>query len=281
MRPKKVHEDVATSSNSKFSFDTEETDTMRPRELNEDLSSSFDAEEKLYARHSDRDMLRKYSQSGVRTPQAICRQSQPIGNRGHDSHPTVLSEQVLRSLPKAASASCIRSRFLNSLGFSKAAEDHVLRNQEASPSRSRSRPLLHKRSDSFSEQLKADHGLLDESMESGSYSSTASTCSSVRSGRRRSISFDDRVTVHPIPSRSSYSERIRNSLWTPPLEMQRMAARNCVEFAAENWDWRQVMDEKDMVVFEGELVHPIHFVRECSLRRHFFQVMSAQQQEQA
>jgi len=150
----------------------------------------------------------------------------------------------------------------------------MIRNQD--PVRS----FRHQRSDSFSEQLKADHGQPDEAMESRSYSSTTSDCSSMGNRRRsRSISFDDKVTVHPIPPRTAYSERMRNSLWTPLLEMQQMAARNCVEFAAENWDWHQVADERDMVVYEGELVHPVHFVRECNLRRQFVQVMSAQQQD--
>ena len=78
----------------------------------------------------------------------------------------------------------------------------------------------------------------------------------------RSVSFDTAVRVHPIPLRSQYSNRIRNSLWTPVSELQENAARNCVEFAAENWDWRQAAEDDDMVVYHGEKIHPIHFLLE-------------------
>jgi hypothetical protein len=122
---------------------------------------------------------------------------------------------------------------------------------------------------------------------------------------KKCVSFDVAVTVYPIPLRTQYSSRIRNSLWTPVSELQENAARNCVEFAAENWDWRQAADDDDMVIYYGEKIHPIHFVaqqeqplllpeaagasaaaavpmqqeQEFSLRRMLFSVLSAQKQE--
>jgi hypothetical protein len=148
---------------------------------------------------------------------------------------------------------------------------------------------------SFQESLKADYGLpaataaaADSDSDCGSTISAASTSSSASTckiggaaagtsckkrkdaGNKnnkapatatiRCVSFDAAVTVHPIPLRSQYSNRIRNSLWTPVSELQENAARNCVEFAAENWDWRQAAEDDDMVVYHGEKIHPIHFV---------------------
>lgn len=98
----------------------------------------------------------------------------------------------------------------------------------------------------------------EESVSTISWQSNSSVGSSGH--RSRSVSFDEYVTVVPIPNRNAYSERIRAQLWTPPVEMQENAARNTFEFAAENWDWRQVTDEKDMVDYNGELIHPIHFM---------------------
>jgi hypothetical protein len=66
----------------------------------------------------------------------------------------------------------------------------------------------------------------------------------------------------------------------PYQELEANAARNIIEFAAENWDWRQVYEESDMVILQGqeEPVHPVHFMKECNMQRQFLLVMSAQQQ---
>jgi hypothetical protein len=177
------------------------------------------------------------------------------------------SEHSRRSPPKAASASYIRSRFLNRLGISEAARVHM----EEAPRRTSSRP----RSGSFSEALKADYGKTDDTISSSHTSAT-----SFDSSTSRKLSFDCAVTVHPIPARSRYSGRIRAAMWTPPAELHQNIARNSYEYAAEGWDWRQVADDEDMVVYAGERIHPIHFAQggECSMRRQFLQVMSARQQ---
>lgn len=187
------------------------------------------------------------------------------------------SDLVQSTPPQAASASFIRSRFLNRLGISKAARAHMdPANSSSRAGTSCSRP----RSGSFQENLKADHGKPDDTVGtlSCSFTSSSTQSSSPSSPLGRGVSFETAVTVHFIPSRTEYSKRIRTTIWTSPLEMQENTARNCLEFAAENWDWRQVADDQDMVAYAGEKIHPVHFVQECSMRQQFLQVMSSRQQ---
>jgi hypothetical protein len=178
------------------------------------------------------------------------------------------------------SANKIRSRLLHSLGFDPAGTSPEAR--QASPvSLKTTRP----RCVSFQEDLKADYGRPAEDPSDISSSSYGSVDSSKSDSSRRSVSFDNSVLVHPIPARTDYSDRIRPQLWTPVEEMQENAARNCLEFAAEGWDWRTVLDDESMVVVHGERIHPIHFAQQqspqCSLRRQFVTVMSAQHAQQS
>ncbi|KAL7465200.1 hypothetical protein ACHAXS_005537 [Conticribra weissflogii] len=80
-------------------------------------------------------------------------------------------------------------------------------------------------------------------------------------GGKKRISFEESVDVIPIPMRSEYSDRIRYRLWNNASEIHENAARNAVEFASENWDWRTVYHEEDMYIccITGELIHPAHY----------------------
>jgi hypothetical protein len=178
-------------------------------------------------------------------------------------------EQVLRSPRKAASASHIRSRFLNRLGISKPTK---VKKEELSKVTS-SGPC----SGSFSETLKADYGKRDNTL--AARASPLASVASFSFSKKRSVRFAVEVAVHPIPSWSRYSDRIRSTIWTPTAEIHANAARNSYEFCAEGCDWRFAAENEDMVMYAGELVHPIHFVQEpeeFSMRRQFLQVMSVQ-----
>lgn len=178
------------------------------------------------------------------------------------------------ALPNSLASQCpIRSRFLNRLGISK-----LERTQTSACNTVEGRKQS--RRDSFEEILKKDYGQPDENVDALlSMSASLRDCARRHKiGQNRGVRFRKAVTIHPIPCRTDYSERMRCALWTPTEVLQENVARNSLEFAAENWDWRQVVDDKDMVLCAGKRIHPVHFVAEqCNLRRHFFTVMSAQQ----
>lgn len=89
--------------------------------------------------------------------------------------------------------------------------------------------------------------------------STSEGDSSIKKGRR-SVSFDETVHVLTIPNKDAYSDRIRKFLWTNPHEMIQNATRNSIEFAHENWNWREVADDVEFYVcpVTGEKIHPCH-----------------------
>lgn len=170
----------------------------------------------------------------------------------------------------------IRDRLLNRLGIEK--EIHV----SEAPDRSNISALRHSEDVAFDELLKADYGMPDRRLAERVGVSRADLATSpgkdspLLKNFRKGVAFDASVKVLPIPSRTCYSNRIRNELWMPPEEIQQNAARNSLEFAAEGWNWENVAEDSDMVLYEGELVHPIHFMDEFSLDRRFCRVMQKQ-----
>lgn len=101
---------------------------------------------------------------------------------------------------------------------------------------------------------------VSETETESSISSTASISSSSNTNKRRGISFNDEVTVVPIPMRGEYSKRIRDRLWVGARELQSQVERNTVEFASEGWDWKNAFEDDEMFVcaVSGEKVHPVH-----------------------
>lgn len=175
---------------------------------------------------------------------------------------------VLRSLPRPAEAKEIRGRYFLRLGFDKHIPDpNPSTTTKALSSRQHVNKKVHH--DCSHETLKYDHGKVDTELEdlksldptcSLSLSTRSSGALSFgRSSHERGVSFQASVVVHTIPSHKQYSDRIRNTLWTPEKVMREDIARNCVEFVAEGWDWRTCVDDNEMVHYNGEMIHPVHF----------------------
>lgn len=147
-----------------------------------------------------------------------------------------------RSNDSHSSGNAIRSRLLNKLGFEPAIPQRR-KNVSSSPISS-----LHE-SNAFYVDLKGDYGVADKNRLPN------------RNAKRR-IVFNPEVKVQPIPSHAEFSDRIRRVLWTGAVEMDENAARNCLEYTAEGWDWRNVLVDEDMIVINGEKIHPVHFSHE-------------------
>ena len=193
--------------------------------------------------------------------------------------PTTTNSYTHRAVRSRTHASQIRSRFLDTLGISRANQQAVcVANKKSSPPPRRRRKLP-----ATQELLKSDSGEPDESLGPNSLSSISTPNNF--GGRERkngkSVAFENAVTVHQIPTRHEFSGRIRNTLWTNAAEMQRNYNRNVIEFTAENWDYRQCLEEEHFfVAHNGELIHPVHLQQERNLKWHFCAVMCAQQHEQ-
>ena len=105
-------------------------------------------------------------------------------------------------------------------------------------------------SPSLSSSVSSEHDLNSASVKSiGSESCTS-----------RKLKFNEQVEVCLIPKKEEYSKRIRVHLWNSPEEMAANAHRNTLEFAAEGWDWRNVMEDENMYrcLATNELIHPVH-----------------------
>jgi hypothetical protein len=82
------------------------------------------------------------------------------------------------------------------------------------------------------------------------------------------VSFFHKVQVLRIPSRKQYPDEMKKTLWASLSEITQNAKRNSIEYTAEGWDWRMVLEEKDMYRHPrtGEYVHPVHIQREYHKR---------------
>lgn len=171
-----------------------------------------------------------------------------------------------RKLHDRSDAGLIRSRLLTKLGIEKGCS--AAASFAAAVGRAEaSRVVQHGQESAYNIALKGDHGRPDHCLESSTAIETLSTspgvdCVVEKRVNPGSVSFDASVKVHPIPARSDYSKRMRCVMWTSNMEIQQNAARNSLEFAAEEWDVEKVVEDKDMIIYEGERVHPIHFVQD-------------------
>mmetsp|Transcript_31674 Transcript_31674/g.67100 ORF Transcript_31674/g.67100 Transcript_31674/m.67100 type:complete len:203 (+) Transcript_31674:365-973(+) len=85
---------------------------------------------------------------------------------------------------------------------------------------------------------------------------------------KKSVKFNNDVAVRPIPSRHSYSPRVKARLYTAPRELAASAVRNAVEFNYEGCSYRNVVEENGMYVCveSGELIHPAHVHKILKIR---------------
>jgi hypothetical protein len=162
------------------------------------------------------------------------------------------------------STSSIRKRFLHRLGIEKE-EIHVS---------SRNRLLLSRpAANRYKVTIKGDFGAEDKSVRNKIHVDPGSI-----SGKTCTVCFHVSVAVQEIPSHRSYSDRIRLALWTPGDELAEQCARNCVEFAYENYNWQTVCE--DFVPFGNEWIHPCHLQRRPCVRRQFLYGMLQREREQ-
>lgn len=89
--------------------------------------------------------------------------------------------------------------------------------------------------------------------------SAFSSCSASEH-RRRSLTFDEQVSVVEIPRREQYSKRIQEHMWNSAEVLQSNVMRNTIEYAADGWNWEAVCEEDQHIVCResGELIHPVH-----------------------
>jgi hypothetical protein len=80
--------------------------------------------------------------------------------------------------------------------------------------------------------------------------------------KQRKVSFDSTVKATTIPSRRSYSTRIKSRIWSSSEEIYANGIRNEKEFEYDGKNWRTAKEEGDFLrcasANELHLVHPVH-----------------------
>lgn len=74
----------------------------------------------------------------------------------------------------------------------------------------------------------------------------------------RKVQFYPRVRVKRIPSRLSYTDEARLSMWIPKKELKQMVSRNYAESAWEGQCWQEAPEEEEWTEQNGKLVHPLY-----------------------
>ncbi|KAL3803454.1 hypothetical protein ACHAW5_007023 [Stephanodiscus triporus] len=81
--------------------------------------------------------------------------------------------------------------------------------------------------------------------------------------KQRKVSFDSTVKAVTIPSRRSYSTRIKSRIWSSAEEIYVNCIRNEREFEHDGKNWRTAKEESDFLCCASAnellLVHPFHF----------------------
>mmetsp|Transcript_1068 Transcript_1068/g.1514 ORF Transcript_1068/g.1514 Transcript_1068/m.1514 type:complete len:147 (+) Transcript_1068:119-559(+) len=91
---------------------------------------------------------------------------------------------------------------------------------------------------------------------------------SFRSKRKRKVHFTPTVQVVKIPARMDYPDEIKQAMWSSSAEINQNARRNRREFASEDWNPENVVEE-DQMFFDkrsNEYIHPVHLGGVMNLR---------------
>ncbi|KAL3934421.1 MAG: hypothetical protein SGBAC_009862 [Bacillariaceae sp.] len=175
-----------------------------------------------------------------------------------------LRRPVLAS--SAPSASCdIRHRYLSKLGLAKGSA--------ASPAPTPSRPCM--------EKNLSPVGVLKTAMSKPEVPII-----------KPSVTFQKQVSIRYIPDKRQFENP--EDLWIQKEEFTALHQRNCLEYAADGWNWENATEESDFVLFQNELVHPAHFSfqnepvhtahlrgqQTCNIQRQFLMTMYAQRQSE-
>lgn len=73
---------------------------------------------------------------------------------------------------------------------------------------------------------------------------------------QHAVRFEPMVAVYTIPSFRDYPQEIREALWMGTSEIHENAERNRVEFMADGCDYQKATEERGMMWWQGERVHP-------------------------
>jgi len=150
----------------------------------------------------------------------------------------------VKPLVKSSSSQQVRNKFFNMIGIESSQRQHnksVLGPGQATNAMLKEVSRMHPRTENvvtLREELKYNHND-DLSLHKHRQRLILSTNKSNQDKsdskrlRKKKITFDNTVNVLPIPMRDEYSDRIAGRLWSSAAEIQEMAMRNSLEFAAE------------------------------------------------
>mmetsp|Transcript_9159 Transcript_9159/g.19631 ORF Transcript_9159/g.19631 Transcript_9159/m.19631 type:complete len:300 (-) Transcript_9159:99-998(-) len=97
------------------------------------------------------------------------------------------------------------------------------------------------------------------STSSCSSASTSSSLSDASSSSR--ITFDETVTVFPVPTIGDTPNDVWQQTWKPRHEVRAHKKRSKKEYAWDGYDWENATEEEDMIrdPETGLLEHPVHY----------------------
>lgn len=142
------------------------------------------------------------------------------------------------------------------LGFARLNNEKSLSPEEDEDDESQALPGL----------VRDDSSLEDDSSESESdddsslTSESAPTTANPTPTKPRGITFNNTITIQPIPHSAILTPLQRRKMYSTSWEVRQNKIRNKKEYRYDGYDWRNVTEEWEMGVdmVTGELVHPAH-----------------------